>query len=109
MFYHIWTMKKPMEEVQQGTTVTMSITEYTIRKLNRVASTTETSNSTPFHTTTKQSATELTIPDIVAFDELYKTHAGLRKLIPVLEDLRQNMLSYIQVHIKDYGILMPHF
>ena len=77
-------MKKPLEEVQQGTTVTMSIREYTIWKLNRVTSTTETSNSTPFHTTTKQTATELTIPDGVAFDELYKTHAGLRKLIQFL-------------------------
>ena len=76
-------MKKPMEEVQQGTTVT-STTEYTIRNLNRMTSTPETSNSTPFHTTTKQSATEFTIPD-VAFDELYKTHAGLRKLIQFLK------------------------
>jgi hypothetical protein len=46
---------------------------------------------------------------LVAFDELHKTHAGPRKLIRGFEVLRLNMASYIQVHIKDYGILMSRF
>ena len=35
MFYHLWTMKKPLEEVQQGATVSMSNRENTIRKIKQ--------------------------------------------------------------------------
>ena len=82
MFYHLWTMKKPLEEVQQGATVSMSIRENTIWKIKQGDKyNCETSTSTPFHTTTKQTATVFTISVGVSFDELYKTRAGLRKLI----------------------------
>jgi hypothetical protein len=42
-------------------------------------------NSTLFRTTTKQTATVFTIEAGVSFDELYKTHAGQRKLIQFLK------------------------
>jgi hypothetical protein len=35
MFYHLWKTKKPLEEVQQGATVSMSIREYTIWKIKQ--------------------------------------------------------------------------
>ena len=62
MFYHLWTMKKPLEQVQQGTTVSMSIGEYTKRKIKQGDKyNCEISTSTPFHTTNKQTATVFTI------------------------------------------------
>jgi hypothetical protein len=85
MFYHLWTMRKHLAELQQGTTVSIRITEYTIWKINQDDEyNCETSTSTPFHTTTKQTATVYTISVGVSLDELYKTHAGLRKLIQFL-------------------------
>ena len=86
MSYQLWTMKKPLEEVQQGTTVSISISEYTKwktkqdYKYNR-----KTSTSTPFHVTTKQTTTVFTISVGVSFDELYTTHAELRKLFHLLK------------------------
>ena len=62
MFNHLWTMKKPLEEVQQGTTVSMSIREYTKWKIKQGDKyNCETSTSTPFRTTNKQTATVFTI------------------------------------------------
>jgi hypothetical protein len=85
MFYHLWTMRKHLEELQQGTTVSISIGEYTIWKIiQHDKYNCETSNSTPLHTTTNQTATIYTISVGVSLDELYKTHAGLRKLIQFL-------------------------
>jgi len=77
---------KPLEEMQQGTTVSMSIREYTKWKIKQGDKyNCETRTSTPFHTTTKQTATVFTISVGVSFDELYTTHAGLRKLIQFLK------------------------
>ena len=76
MFYHLWTMK-PLEEVQQGATVSMSIRESTIWKIKQ--------GDKYNCETSKQTATAFTISVGVSFDELYKTHAALRKLIQFLK------------------------
>jgi hypothetical protein len=62
MFYHLWTMKKPLEEVQQGTTFSMSLRHYTMWKIkpgNKYNY--ETGTSIPFHTATKPTSTVFTI------------------------------------------------
>jgi len=79
MSYCLGTIKKPLENAQQGTTVSMSISEYTKWKIKQGDKYNhKTSTSTPFHTTTKQTATVFTISVGVSFDELYTTHAGLK-------------------------------
>ena len=79
-------MKKPLEEVQQGATVSMSIRENSIRKIKQGDKyNCEISTSTPFQTTTKQTATVFRISVGVSFDKLHKTQAGLRKLIHFLK------------------------
>jgi hypothetical protein len=74
-----------LEKLQQGTTVSISIREYTTWKIKQGDKhKCETSTSTPFHTTTKQTAALYTISVAVPLDELYKARAGLRKLMQFL-------------------------
>jgi hypothetical protein len=62
MFYQLWTMSKHLEELQHGTTVSITIRKYALWKTTQVDKyNCETSTSIPFHTPTKQTATVYTI------------------------------------------------
>jgi len=82
MSYQLWTMKKRLEEVQKGITVCTSTSEYNKWKIKQGdKQNCETSTSTSFHTTTKQTATVFTISVGVSVVELYTTQAALKVTI----------------------------
>jgi hypothetical protein len=77
--YQLWTLKKRLEEVQNGTTVSTSISEYNKWKIKQDdKQNCETRTSTSFHTTTKQTATIFTTLVGVSLDEMYTTQAALK-------------------------------
>jgi len=77
--YQLWTLKKRLEEVQNGTTVSTSISEYNKWKIKQGdKQNCETRTSTSFHTTTKQTATIFTTLVGVSLDEMYTTQAALK-------------------------------